>query len=525
MEKVATDHRSDTLPLQRPPRPTYFTGREEELTQLQAILQPGEVVMLYGPGGVGKSTLAAELLWRLAPNDSPPEVFPDGFVYHNFYTQPQPDLAFEKFAHTFGQKAQPSPVAAAQRVLSKRKALLILDGAEVADDLSAILAVRDQCGVLITSRRPDETTNGRTISLAPVEEAVNLLQTWGGRQAADEAATLKICQLVGGLPLALRLAGSYMAHRQESATDYLAWLQNTSLPSLDQTKRQQDSVPLLLAHSIVGLSEEAQHILGIVGLLAPTSFSPDIIGVALEVSRTEAIRLLDELVSYGLLAQAAKRYLVSHTMVHTYLWRQVPISSQTIEWLASYYTVLAAEQSKLGIEGYTRLGDEREHMMATLTACNEHRAWHLAQKLAQAMDSYLNIQGHWTERMVAVQIGLTASRHLDDRAGEGIALSGVGNAFHNLGQVEQAQNYYERALAIHQEVSDLQSEEVTIGNLGLVHYSLGKINRAIGCFKRAVTIAQQVGDQRGEESWLGNLGLAYYSLGEAEQAGNAMNRP
>ena len=46
-------------PLQRPARATFFTGREAELARLLDELQPGRIVTLTGPGGIGKSALAA----------------------------------------------------------------------------------------------------------------------------------------------------------------------------------------------------------------------------------------------------------------------------------------------------------------------------------------------------------------------------------------------------------------------------------------------------------------------------------
>jgi flagellar biosynthesis GTPase FlhF len=54
-------------PLQRPPRAEHFTGREKELAQLRQDLQPGRVVTLCGPGGIGKTALATEAIWKLAP--------------------------------------------------------------------------------------------------------------------------------------------------------------------------------------------------------------------------------------------------------------------------------------------------------------------------------------------------------------------------------------------------------------------------------------------------------------------------
>ena len=88
------------------------------------------VVTLCGPGGIGKSALAAEAVWQ-------PEVatrFPDGLIFHSFYNQPQAALAQESIARAFGQEPKPTPRDAARRVLAGKHALLLLDGAEDADD-------------------------------------------------------------------------------------------------------------------------------------------------------------------------------------------------------------------------------------------------------------------------------------------------------------------------------------------------------------------------------------------------------
>ena len=114
------------IPLQRPPRADHFTDRERELAQLLADLQPGRVVTLCGPGGIGKTALAAEAAWNLAPGNEPPERFPDGVLFHSFYGRPEADLAYEKIVYAFGDEPRPTPEAAALRVLGGKQALLIL---------------------------------------------------------------------------------------------------------------------------------------------------------------------------------------------------------------------------------------------------------------------------------------------------------------------------------------------------------------------------------------------------------------
>jgi hypothetical protein len=131
-------HTPSGKPLHRPPRAVHFTDRKTELAQLLADLQPGRITTLCGPGGIGKTALAAEALWQLAPGEEPPDRFPDGIVFHSFYGQPSTDLALESIARAFEEEPKPDPAAAAQRALAGKRALLMLDGTEEADDLPKV---------------------------------------------------------------------------------------------------------------------------------------------------------------------------------------------------------------------------------------------------------------------------------------------------------------------------------------------------------------------------------------------------
>ena len=515
------------VPLQLPPRAEHFTGRQAELAQLLADLQPGRVVTLCGPGGIGKTALAAEAIWTLVPADGPPERFPDGIIFHSFYNQPQAALALEAIARACGEEPRPSPAAAARRVLAGQRALLVLDGAESADDLPAVLAVRGGCGVLVTSRaRQDAVADRQDLTPLPDDDAVQLLQAWGGARAADEAAARRLCELVGRLPLAVRLAGRYLVQREEEAADYLAWLRETPLAALDQGQRQHESVPLLLGRSIAQVSEAARRALGVVGLLALSPFGRAAIAAALDacpelvegVTPAEAGRLLGELVNYGLLLREAACYQVSHALVHTYARRRMSPPADVTGRLAAYYTALAEEQTALGLPGYAILDPERPHLMAILAGCVAAENWDEAESLAWAVDGYLDIQGHSTERVTAIEAGLAAARALDHRRDEEAFLIMLGLAHHALGQVERAIRYYDEALVICQEITHRQDEGNVLGNLGLAYSALGEVGRAIEYYEQALAISREIGDRRGEGADLGNLGNAYSDLGEVGRA-------
>jgi tetratricopeptide (TPR) repeat protein len=447
------------IPLQLPPRAEHFTDREKELARLLAELRPGHVATLCGPGGIGKTALAAEAVWTLAPENDLPERFPDGIIFHTFYGQPEAALALESIARAYGEEPRPTPRDAALRALAGRQALLILDGAEDAEDLRAVLSVRGGCGVLVTSRaRGDAVARRQDVEPLEADDAVKLLRKWGGHGAADDTAAARICELSGYLPLAVRLAGRYLDQTGETAAEYLAWLEETPLEALDHGERRLESVDVLLERSLAQVSEGACRVLGVVGLLALAPFGRAPIAAALDLSSHQLHKPLGELVSYGLLSRSGERYEVSHALVHTYARERVEAGAAAVTRLAVYYDALAGKQRERGVPGYRRLDLERGHLMRVLRACVERGRWEEVRSLVWAVEDYLDICGYWTERVRALEAGIEATRALEHRRDEGAFLGNLGNAYSALGQVEKAIDYYEQALAIAREIGHRQGE-------------------------------------------------------------------
>ena len=507
------------IPLQRPPRAEHFTGRDAELAKLLEDLQPGRAATLCGPGGIGKSALAAEAIWTLAPGDEPPERFPHGIITHNFYNQPQAAVALEAICRAYGEEPKPTPKEAARRALAGRKALVFLDGTENVDSLQAILDVRGGCGVLVTSRTNRDALAGwEEVSPLPTEQAAELLGAWAGEHAGGRETAREICQLVGGLPLAVRLVGRYLVQRRQSGATYLEWLRTSPLEALNQGERQTESVPLLLERSLGQVSGPACEALSVVGVLALGPFQATSVAEALQIATGRAEHVLGELVSYGLLLRPGGQYEVSHRLIRTYARDKCRGSSEAVARLGAHYGAFVREQRELGLAGYARLDDERSHAMAVLSACVEREAWEVALNLSWAIEDYLGVRGYWTERVQAIEAGVAAARALNRRRHEGARLGSLGNAYADLGQVERAIDFYQQAIAIAKETGDRSREGTHVGNLGLAYRNLGQVERAIEYHEQALAIAKEIGDRRVEGSCLGNLGNAYAALGQVERA-------
>jgi hypothetical protein len=116
-----------TPPVMLPLRAQTFIGREEDLAWLLEQLQDdaGKTLALCGPGGVGKTALAAEALARFTARTDWLTRFPGGSFYYSFYPNPSLVVAFEELARTFGEELGVDPRRAAVR------AYLIMRGVRI----------------------------------------------------------------------------------------------------------------------------------------------------------------------------------------------------------------------------------------------------------------------------------------------------------------------------------------------------------------------------------------------------------
>ena len=100
----------------------------------------------------------------------------------------------------------------------------------------------------------------------------------------------------------------------------------------------------------------------------------------------------------------------------------------------------------------------------------------------------------------------------------GLNLGNLGAAYFETGNLEQATQLYERALASARQAGQRQDEGRWIGNLGLAHSHRGDMVKAREYVQRALEIAREIGDVRHQGRWLGNIGLLCQQAGNEDEA-------
>ncbi|WP_339136920.1 MAG: tetratricopeptide repeat protein [Candidatus Electrothrix sp. GW3-4] len=508
------------IPRQLQPLDACFLGRDKELADLLEQLQPGKVVAVCGPGGMGKSALAAQAVDKLEKAR-----FPDGIVFHSFYGHPQTEQALQAICVAFQVEAKTGLASTVRQVLSGRKALIILDGTEEADDLKAVLDLRSTCGVLITSRKRDDA-QGFRLDLTPLEEQpaaeVFRLHSKGTARCAptttDDASVQGICKILDGWPVGLRIAGRYLSSTGESAADYLKWLEKEPFKELGDGTHQEENAALLLRRSVAQVSEDARLALGVAGTLAFAPIAREPVAAVLEDDERRARKALGELVNYGLLEKQEERWQISHALVHTYARTELALSRKNLLLLSDHYKWFCVSNMLPGRKGYVCTNDERGHHLRFLEACLNNELWDEVSDFVYLISRYLDRQGHWVDRQIALKIALTAARHIGGRRDEAWCLNSLGYTCGRCGDHKKALEWYEKSLPIYRELGDKQGEGATLNNIAKSHTLQEGYDLALHHFKQSLKIWREIRSQEGEGTTLNNIANVYMHQDEWEIA-------
>ncbi|MFD2092129.1 BTAD domain-containing putative transcriptional regulator [Blastococcus deserti] len=561
----------------RPPV-SSFVGREDERRRVLEAVRTTRLVTLTGPGGVGKSRLAAEV-GAAAAGDHPAGVW-----WVDLAALDQPLLVVHRVAATLAvgeQPGQDDEETLLSALEHRGPLLLVLDNCEHLLAACARLADRIIRGcppvrILATSRRPLGVDGECVVPLPPMpEDDACRLFTDRARLAgtpAEEAAGPAVTGIVrslDGLPLALELAAAQLRVLGPGGlADRLGERLRFTSRRFDAPARQR-TLGDMVAWSHDLLPAPTRRVFARLGVFAGT-FALD---AAAAVCGEDVLPHVAALVEHSLLAREAAaptRYRMLDTLrlfaldrlaaegdaepargAHARFYLELAERAGARLWgpeERSWSDRLAAEEPNL----HAALGwsAERDHVQALRLAVALWPYWDLTWRGGYALAYFTSALGS-ADDVVPSEVrawALTAMadlaaapgeardaqrwageavalfRRLGDPAGLGAAQVAVGSALGNEGSLDAAEAALDEAAAIARQSGDLRLAARCWQGRAFVSGRRGQHALSERFAREELAAWTGLGSRRGEATALRHIAAAVRNLGDLAQADHLCNR-
>ncbi|MFG1842564.1 BTAD domain-containing putative transcriptional regulator [Micromonospora sp. NPDC049175] len=532
-----------TVPAQLPPVPADFTGRSAERGRLAQALtaatvdRPAPIQVIVGPGGVGKSTLAAQVAHDVTAS------FPDGQLYAELRgmsgSPVEPREVLGRFLLALGTAVDRLPDGVEERVelyrtrMAGRRSLILLDDAATEQQIRPLLPCTVGCVVVVTSRSPLGGLAGRVLtelSVLPEEESVELLVRLIGEQraAAEDAATSRIVRQCGGLPLAIRVAGARLANRQRWPLTLLADRLADERRRLDELAVGDQEVRASIGLSYRGLEAGEAAVLRVLGLLGLPEFPAWVAAIALELSEEEAEQAIERLMDAQLTefvqvdCTGHLRYRL-HDLVRLYARERAEaehpepelrelVSRVTTSWLwlidavrrgaptgpppAGVGPALDDLIERVLDQPRSWFAAEHDSLVRAVEVAAERGLDQQACDLASLLSTFPYATASRFESWTRTHdVALAAARRSGNRYGEAVLLSGFGQLRCAQDRYAESAQYLTQALEAFREGGHRREEALTLTALGATCRDQCRFAEALYFLGCAEPIVRDLGDQ------------------------------
>jgi tetratricopeptide (TPR) repeat protein len=501
--------------------PSGFVGRRRQLQHCLKALKydPEKVgILIYGMGGLGKSTLAMRLSDRLpdyerivwvGPIDEPglvkrlSERFDDPSSQKNLQaTEPELRFRLRKLFRQIDRTQYQSLLLVLdgfEANLESRQGTFILSAKATKVLEALVFAIQDTRApdrVIITCRYDFDSPYLQSFYKQPLaslreadlEKKCNRLPAFSA-QPQDSSIQERAKQLADGNPYLLEKLDKVL---QDATAD---------LEANFVQLREQVLAQILLTQ----LDRSLQKILEL-GLVFEIPV-PRTVLQELCVSIPNVDSHIDHAIGLGLLEVSKDSFL------------RVPriLALQLSEDLKAVYSTAAKILYRLWqIKETPIFIEERWNEVHRLALLGNEEV--IAAEISRVLSTIWNRQGHFRKAVSVCSQTLENMKNPSSQKVEN--LIALGNAYRNLAQYQQAIDCYEQALSItdDSDEKDPYHLEALLGNLSACYADIGQLSQAICCSQRALDIASSCGDRESEGRLLNNLGYYSTDLGQFRQA-------
>lgn len=522
------------------PEDPGLLGRQADLQRLLGAWAQHRLVSLVGLGGIGKSVLARA---ALAAQARPAVLWLPLAPLQKVAELPR------YWAELAGLRLAPGGDAVAQlgAALADKPWAVVLDNAEhlLAEPgalnhlLQSLAHAAPRLRLLVTSREPLQAAT------APIAEHVQRLQGLALPQGDEAAAVLSspavrllaasvrqargafdpraelpglaaIARATGGMPLALKIAGSWarLLPCAQIANEI-----ERSLAALDATPDGASGVRATLSRSWLGLQAPLPAQLAALSVFVGP-FTPR---AAQEVVQA-SLASLTALVDAGWLERSGEQHLQMHPLVRAYAAEKLATQEKSRRGAQESHATWVRQQLKPWTDW--RQTDQQQALQRIGELTHEASAawgWALAHGRADfitdtagVLAAFWEQKGLWDRSQQHLQNALEAldPQEPGERPAVLAALLALVTLRLRQGALPECEKLAERALALAVSLGSDRARRRLLLLMGAAQWRLGKTEAAELNYKQSLVLAQAAGDLIDQTNCLGNLAVLYKTRGD-----------
>lgn len=516
----------------------YMVGRKQALEKVrQQLLEGkptsiGQTALFQGMGGLGKTQLAVEYAYQYR------DAYPNGVYWITADENIDAQLTQIAVAACW---VAPESEHATKLDVARHRLKSYSDCLIVFDNLETAVAIRDYLPepsanphILVTSRSEQPEFTDVKLDLLDEGQSYSMLVQEAGRKPAtqeEEHAANEIATTLGGLPLALELAGAYLAHRPINWCAYRDFLRDNlkqALPTkLASLTRHEADLFKTLTISEKEIDEEPL-LIKVLDLLTWSGSSPmglRLMAYLLDVQQAQLHGALGLGMALRLLQQVpgSERYAI-HRLVQEVRRQDRPLTQRN-DWVNTI-------TQRLG-DWFEAIRQDFRELPAFELEFEHLRAWqiHAAHSSPFSSVRLLWLQaypahhrGRYNEALHIVQqaFGAYEAQGIGHTPMEAHLLNDLASCHASLGDFSRALVLGRQALEIrHELLGDKHADiALSLNNLANYYSELDDLHRAHELSQQALEMRRELfGDKHPEIACsLSNLASYYLELGDSHRA-------
>jgi tetratricopeptide (TPR) repeat protein len=541
----------------RPPIIGFVARRDAEgrdiVERLQEELAPGknQLVTLSGPGGVGKTTLAAEAARTLE------KTYQGRFVWSDVNARASYTLStlLDDIATQLGQPALRKLNTEDKEVkvsvlITDPPALFVLDNYETISSAEQrnieAWFEHTNCSALITSRQRINKTLNIVISAMSSEEAQEFLKRLVEKTSDKPIFTDNVRQRIYETAEANPFVMEWIVAQIDQAQEPDAVLEELKHGEGDAAFRVFDR-----SFNLPQLGDDGRDTLLALSLFVPSATRDALAKVAdfgeNQKRINEAVKSLRGLWLIKGIDQN-RRFTIeglTRTLAKAHLSKDKRAAKFKERFIA-YFLGYAEAHSEMKSEDFDALEVEKDNVLNALDAAYEIGDWASVMSIRAPLENFLDLRGYWAEAILRGEQALQAARNaqldnyisyfahnvaviyqyrgdlskaqplyyesleinkkLGNQGGVALTLHELGRISQTQGDLTNAQKLYNESLEISKELGNLSAVAITLHHLAMIAQKQGDLEEARRLYNESLTIEKKVGDKRSLSMTLHQLG-------------------